>query len=394
MTLKKIQHLYFIKIFSLVLILTFFACEEVKNNTTDKEKNNSHSVTTASRDTIKFSINGQITNTQSTSIRLDKLEMGKVIHQSELDVSNGIFSYEGNAKEAALYQLTFAEGQIPLFITGGDIEIIIDGIDISNYKLKGPKESIEVRVFFEILTGFNQEAQKLRNRLMNSPNQEAAIQLRDSIPFYQEELNLKRSQTVIEFIERNKGSVTTLLAANYLDVREYPDLVSGLYDDFKEKYRNHALLIQLKEQIDQYIHLANGRIAPEIELVTPDGETIKLSSLKGKYVFIDFWAAWCKPCRDEHPHLKKLYDQYKNKNFEIYAVNLDDNKEAWLQAIKQDNINWLQVADPKMPGMQAEIAQTYRITHIPNTYLLDTEGRIIARDLRGEALTQKLKELL
>ena len=118
---------------------------------------------------------------------------------------------------------------------------------------------------------------------------------------------------------------------------------------------------------------------------------ITLSSLKGKYVLIDFWAAWCGPCRRENPNVVRLYKEYSNQGFEILGVSLDRSKEAWLKAIEQDGLSWIHVSDLKHFGSEA--ASTYQINAIPATYLIGPDGVIVAKNLRGPALEDKLREI-
>lgn len=137
------------------------------------------------------------------------------------------------------------------------------------------------------------------------------------------------------------------------------------------------------------IGLGKGDIAPELQLLTPDNELVSLSDFRGEYVLVDFWAAWCKPCRLENPNNIKLYNKYKDKGFEIFSVSLDQNKDAWKAAIKYDKLTWTQVAEL---GSQ-EAATLYQVQAIPFTVLLDKEGRIIETNLRGVYLAAKLQEI-
>lgn len=132
--------------------------------------------------------------------------------------------------------------------------------------------------------------------------------------------------------------------------------------------------------------------APEVALPSATGDTILLSSLKGKVVLLDFWASWCKPCRASNKGLVKLYPKFKDKGFEILGVSLDEDKADWKKAIKQDKINWLQVNDPG--GWQSPTVLQWRINAIPTSYLINRNGELIAMDLEGKELEKALKEIL
>lgn len=134
-----------------------------------------------------------------------------------------------------------------------------------------------------------------------------------------------------------------------------------------------------------------GGEAPNFSQADPDGKDISLHDLRGKVVLVDFWASWCGPCRRENPNVKRVYDTYKDKGFEILGVSLDNTRDRWLQAIEQDGLPWLHVSD--LQGWKNEVAKLYSVSSIPHTILLDAEGRIIARGLRGEQLEAKLAEL-
>ena len=136
-----------------------------------------------------------------------------------------------------------------------------------------------------------------------------------------------------------------------------------------------------------------GSKAPEIALSDVNGKIIKLSSLKGKVVLIDFWASWCRPCRAENPNVVRLYKKYKNKNFTIFSISLDQDKNKWIDAINQDKLSWPNHVS-ELSGWRSTSATKYGVSSIPKTFLIDKNGIIIGYDLRGEALENKLSELL
>lgn len=172
--------------------------------------------------------------------------------------------------------------------------------------------------------------------------------------------------------------------------------VAEFPQDAVRKDEYNGILVKLepimREREQEAAILAIGKEAPEIVLPNPAGQTLKLSDLRGKVVMIDFWASWCKPCRAENPNVVRMYNELKGKGFEIFGVSLDQTKDAWVKAIAQDKLTWPQVSDLKF--WQSAAAQTYFIKSIPATVLIDRDGKIIARNLRGKALEDKLREVL
>lgn len=155
---------------------------------------------------------------------------------------------------------------------------------------------------------------------------------------------------------------------------------------------NPMMTQQFQNQINNTKTLLNGAPAPDFKLMTPDGKEVSLSSLKGKVVMIDFWASWCKPCRKENPNVVRIYNRFKDKGFEILGVSLDQNKEAWVGAIAQDKLTWQHVSD--LAGWGSAAGKLYHVTGIPFTVIIDKDGKILEKNLRGEKLERKLEKIL
>ncbi|MBO9617560.1 MAG: AhpC/TSA family protein [Niabella sp.] len=149
---------------------------------------------------------------------------------------------------------------------------------------------------------------------------------------------------------------------------------------------------QLQKAMEEAHFNAVGTVAADFTQKDAAGKDISLAQFRGKYVLVDFWASWCGPCRRENPNVVKMYNKYKGKNFTVLGVSLDEEKDAWQQAIKKDGLVWTHVSDLK--GWENAVAQQYRITAIPRNFLIGPDGKILGKDLRGEELENKLAEVL
>ena len=182
------------------------------------------------------------------------------------------------------------------------------------------------------------------------------------------------------------GIITGMKTSNH------PDYVAYV-QRYIDTYRNNDLgdIKRLEFDIKRTSTFTPGMEAPDLVGNTPEGNSYKLSNLRGKYVLVDFWASWCGPCRRENPNVKAMYQKYKEKGFDILGVSLDREEGSWKKAIEQDGLIWHHISDLK--GWSSEHAQLYSVTSIPQTLLLDKEGKIIQRNLRGEQLGEKLREI-
>ncbi|MCL2246417.1 MAG: TlpA family protein disulfide reductase, partial [Lentimicrobiaceae bacterium] len=155
---------------------------------------------------------------------------------------------------------------------------------------------------------------------------------------------------------------------------------------------NNKFVMLVKDRLERVKGKAVGATFPTIELPDPDGKIISVESLRGKYVFVDFWASWCRPCLGEIPSLKKVYEKFHDKGFEILSISLDDDKTAWKNGITTHELNWLHVSD--LQAFNSPVAKKLAVSYVPHTFLLDPNGVILAVDLRGEELEIKLTELI
>ncbi|GAB3029387.1 redoxin domain-containing protein [Spirosoma pulveris] len=187
-------------------------------------------------------------------------------------------------------------------------------------------------------------------------------------------------------------SLVSLFALNFINIDTDFATYESLAQRFEKENPNSPHAKSLIGRVARIKGVSVGAPAPEIALNDTTGTPVPLSSLRGKYVLIDFWASWCGPCRAENPNVVRMYNKFKDKGFAIYSVSLDQAKANWTKAIRNDNLTWTHVSDLKF--WQSAAAQQYGVQAIPATFLLDKDGKIIAKNLRGDALEQKLEEIL
>lgn len=187
-------------------------------------------------------------------------------------------------------------------------------------------------------------------------------------------------------------SLVSLFALNFINIDTDFATYDALAQRFEKENPNSPHAKALIGRVARIKGVMVGAQAPEISLSDTTGTPVPLSSLRGKYVLLDFWASWCGPCRMENPNVVRMYNKYKDKGFAIYSVSLDQSKANWTKAIRNDNLTWTHVSDLKY--WQSAAAQQYGVQAIPATFLLDKDGKIIAKNLRGPALEQKLEEIL
>lgn len=215
-----------------------------------------------------------------------------------------------------------------------------------------------------------------------------------SDPTHADPSQVRSFENMVEhFISGNKNSyVTPIALLQLMQVTHNTILAESLYKKLNADIQRSSLAVYAKNQISEAKINAIGSVVPEFSQNDTSGKMVSISSLRGKYVLIDFWASWCRPCREENPNVVNAFKKYASKNFTVLGVSLDQAKPAWINAIKMDGLTWTHISDLK--GWQNDVAGMFRVTSIPQNLLIDPQGKIIAKNLRGEALDNKLESLL
>ena len=368
-------------LFASVFTGLFFlvACQGHETSTANQEKTDT-----------AFAIIGKVTGQDTGNIYLHHRESGKI---DSFSLDHGFFKFNGKADIPELCTIELDDHTKQFFLENGKISMLIKKDSLRYAQITGTKSQDEFNYFKDqfskTVTDRLDETDKAYDAAQEKKNQKVM----DSLDTRYNALDLELKQLVMDFTKSHPASVVSAYEI-YANFSYNPQLgqIDSLYQQLDTAARKTYFGKQLAVIIEKAKQTAVGKNAPDFSANDINGKPLSLSSLKGNYVLLDFWASWCGPCRQENPNIVKAYHAFHNKGFNIFGVSLDDSRADWLQAIKKDGLNWTQVSDLK--GWKSDAAALYGIKGIPMNFLIDKNGVIIAKGLRGKDLENKLLEIL
>jgi peroxiredoxin len=308
------------------------------------------------------------------------------------------FTYMGKVAEPSLYYFWLKhEGddmarRADFFVEDTVIEMKVDKDSLQKTEITGSPVEDQYMQYKKALNPIMSKKLALDKSYVEAAQKENKVAI-DSIEKQYEQIENDEHQLILNYIEKNPSSVVGAwsVVRNFLYDSDVKTL-EKIYSEFTPDVQKSQFAKTIKKQLDIEEHLQVGMVAPDLTENDTTGKPVSLSSFRGKYLLVDFWASWCGPCRRENPNVLAAYKKYKDKNFTILGVSLDESKQAWEKAINDDGLVWNHISDLK--GWKNQAAAQYGIRGIPSNYLLDPDGKILGHNLRGEDLEKTLASVI
>ncbi len=346
----------------------------------------------------QFSLKGKIDGAKPGLVHLEYMNSKKIYITDSCYLKNGEFEFSGSIVEptfATLYgqfkpRSTDDSTSTDLFLEPAPMRAHYKTNNLKNGKVTGSKSQTEYQIFYNRRNGLSTKWRKVFDELdkaqNNSDTATANKILKEQFPLYEKEGLEVNLNYIKEFPYSYVSAFVLLIQMRSLSIDQVKVLYSTLSPDVQKSLDGKLV----KDFVQNTERLAIGMPAPDFLKADMNGMDISLKKFKGKYVLLEFWASWCVPCREENPNLKKTYSMYHKSGFDILGISLDkvDNKKMWLEAIKNDSLPWTQLS------LGGEVITEYNVQRIPASFLIDPNGKIVAKDLRGDELEHKLAEFI
>ena len=363
------------------------------------------------KDSKSLTVSGVLHNAPTKVVYIEESDIttgNKTLKDSSAIGADGRFSLSINAAKNAVYNLRLQNDASQFVTIINDAAKINLDADFNKrtdfYNVTGSSASKSIQDYLAKITGMQRDRVTIFFQIDSIQKNNGDSMLIQDLSIKQQQISVEeKTYTQQTVLRSTNSSLSLFILSTYQGMARDPNFrvngftdeeVVSLLNDVLTRFPERTDIAGIRNSVEAGIPKLKwvGKQAPEISLPDTEGRTVKLSSFRGKYVLVDFWASWCGPCRKENPNVVQAYNQFKDKNFTILGVSLDRQKEAWEKAIVDDNLNWTHISDLKY--WQSEIVPVYRVESIPFNVLVDPAGKVVAENLRGNALEQKLQQVL
>ncbi|WP_254070872.1 AhpC/TSA family protein [Pedobacter sp. L105] len=344
----------------------------------------------ACSDKTKFVISGKFENaTPKSQVYLYSIDnANQTVIDSTVLSDKGEFKFTNSTPDVDFYKIKIDKSEYILIAKNGDaIKLEADLADKSlSYKLSGAAEADKLEELNKTKNQFLAKQAALEATF--EQNVASQPQNRDAIVNQMKPELIKVNDSLVNYVLKfamdNTGSLAGFYAISSLNPSDYEQEMITYADKIKNNFNKNQAVTSFLVRMAKLKAVQVGQTAPDFTMNTIDSKTIKLSSLRGKYVMLDFWASWCQPCRQENPNVVKMFNKYKGKNFTILSISLDKDAAAWKQAVIADGLTWTHASE--LQDFESPTVRMYQVEAIPASFILDPSGKIIAKNLRGEDL--------